>query len=133
MLVENTYSNHVACVLDCASRLALFRSAFAPLPSAHLLQKGRNCETNPISFKTCCPPNTNNENISLLTKSKSYDSKRRARKSLPCLDWTCEKTSRNHTESASLPSVLSTVAFLPVIFSEGGRPGEGELSQIKAS
>jgi hypothetical protein len=36
-------------------------------------EKGRNCETNPISFKTCCPSNTNNEEISFLIKSKSYD------------------------------------------------------------
>jgi hypothetical protein len=41
-------------------------------------KKGRNCETNPISFKTCCPSNTNNEKISLLTKSKSYDGANRA-------------------------------------------------------
>jgi hypothetical protein len=39
-------------------------------------KKGRNCETNPISFKTYYPPNTNNENISLFTKSKPYDPKR---------------------------------------------------------
>ena|SRR5215469_16967004 len=29
-------------------------------------------EHDPISFKTSCPSNTNNERISLLTKSKSY-------------------------------------------------------------
>jgi hypothetical protein len=33
---------------------------------------GRNCETNPISFKTYYPPNTNNEEISFLLKSKPY-------------------------------------------------------------
>jgi hypothetical protein len=36
-------------------------------------KKGRNCETNPISFKTYYPPNTNNEEIFFLLKSKSYD------------------------------------------------------------
>jgi hypothetical protein len=50
------------------------RSASCPkVPSG---KKGRNCETNPISFKTCCLPNTNNEKFSLLIKSKSYDSKK---------------------------------------------------------
>jgi hypothetical protein len=32
-----------------------------------------NCETNPISFKTCCPSKTNNKKISLFAKTKSYD------------------------------------------------------------
>jgi hypothetical protein len=49
-------------------------------PSREVGKKGRNCETNPISFKTYCPPNTNNEKISLLTKSKSYDEQVRASK-----------------------------------------------------
>jgi hypothetical protein len=48
-------------------------SRLAPLLLCSFAVKGRNCETNPISFKTYCPSNTNNEKFSLLTKSKSYD------------------------------------------------------------
>jgi hypothetical protein len=56
----------------------LFRRLLAGAPwDASLAFTPPNCETNPILFKTYCPPNTNNENFSLLTKSKSYHYKRR--------------------------------------------------------
>jgi hypothetical protein len=78
-------------------------------------KKGRNCETNPISFKTYCPPNTNNENISLLTKSKSYDFKRHPRSDLLCLNWAFgEKT--NHFFSSTPPPLIPPVAqMLPIV------------------
>ena len=41
-------------------------------------KKGRKCETNPISFKTYCPSNANNEKISVFVKRKSYDLEDRA-------------------------------------------------------
>jgi hypothetical protein len=50
------------------------------VPSRPCVKKSRNCETNPISFKTRCPSITNNEEISFLIKSKSYDGEDRA----PC-------------------------------------------------
>jgi hypothetical protein len=47
-------------------------------PPRLCVKKGRNCETNPISFTTSCPSIANNENFSLLTKSKSYGVEDRA-------------------------------------------------------
>jgi hypothetical protein len=50
-------------------RLTVLTFAFSHLP----VKKGKNDETNPISFKTCCPSMTNNEKISFFLKSKPYD------------------------------------------------------------
>jgi hypothetical protein len=72
MLVEKSYSSHAAYVMECASPLALSFQVFCVFCVLHG-SPPPNCETNPISSKTCCRSNTNNENISLLTKSKSYD------------------------------------------------------------
>ena len=94
MTFKKSYSGRVAClprrspakagILDfgapragvtpLSSRLRVF--VVHVLPSSR--KKGRKCETNPISFKTYYPPNTNNEKIPLSTKSKSYDCARRA-------------------------------------------------------
>jgi hypothetical protein len=51
----------------------LFPHGLSNRPGLAAFKKGRNCETNPILFKTHYLPNTNNEKISLLTESKSYD------------------------------------------------------------
>ena len=71
---DNPSSGLPAC-LDPRQR---FNTSTLPLVCRTWRKKGRNCETNPISFKTYYLPNTNNEIISLLAKSKSYDPKRRA-------------------------------------------------------
>jgi hypothetical protein len=77
MLVGEKYSSQVACVVECGSPLPLYVQTFGALALLYpSVETPQNCETNPISFKTCCPSNTNIKFFSFLLKSKSYDPSR---------------------------------------------------------
>jgi hypothetical protein len=57
-----------SCRVEASAKAEVLTKAVRPC-----VKNGRNCETNPISFKTYYPSMTNNENISFLPKSKSYN------------------------------------------------------------
>jgi len=72
-----------------------------------------NCETNPISFKTSCPSSTNNEKISVLAKSKSYEAKD------PAYDQNLSLSFRKATEGygspRGCPLILIAANELPML------------------
>src|SRR5580698_4191405 len=91
MTVKKSYLSYAACLpRRSGTKAGVPGSAITcPFPPSSRSQpspkKGRNCETNPILFKTCCHLITNNEEIYFFLKSKSYDGEDSASASVPRL------------------------------------------------